>query len=187
MLPQTKQEILDLPVTPYWEARTMFRTGDILLCSGGGLLGSLIKRFSDSPYTHTGVIFYHPFWRRFLLAHSDAKGVRFLALSNYQRDYAGQLLVARNKALPVGTTDKMGAFASDHLGRRYDVDELVRIAYRVIRNKGREKRDQEFICSEFVADVFRAGGYEFTYDDRGFISPANIAQDKNMELVARIL
>jgi hypothetical protein len=42
-----------------------------------------------------------------------------------------------------------------------------------------------FICSEYAAKCFEAVGIEIEWDGRGFIAPADFANDPNVKAIAQ--
>ncbi len=81
----------------------------------------------------------------------------------------------------------MTRFAIDHLGYPYSPAELVRIASRIalgladIELPGELQPTSAYICSEFVAKCYEAVGIELAPDKRGFMAPADIAADPNIQ------
>ena len=178
----------------YRAARPKLRSGDLLFTSGDYLISELIQKFTDSPWSHVGIIFRVEAIDRVLLLESvEDVGVRFAPLSKYLSDYAdgkpydGRAVVARCKGVNRKAVEDIAAFGTDQLTRTYDREEIMSIAARIALGKPKPKRDQTYICSELVHECFAKAGLEFAYDERGFISPENIWRDRRVSLVARIL
>jgi hypothetical protein len=132
----------------------------------------------------------------------ESIGVRTVPLSQYLKNYNGsgggydgKLLIARHddyakKPYPTGFK-KMSQFAVDLLGYQYDNLEIIRIMAKIMTSKysarkGKIKRNNEYICSEYVYECFSAIGIKFKYDKRGFIAPGDIAKDKRVNAVVAL-
>ena len=175
----------------YDQAISEINTGDILLCSGRYLVSELIKKVSDSVFSHVALLFY---WneRVLVLESVEDDGVRIVPLSHYiknyensQEKYNGTLYIARHEELANPQFDKekikkMLGKAVDLLNRSYDKDEIAKIVSRIGLGIGRHKDDDEYICSEFVDECFKQLEIVFQRDSEGFIYPEHIAADLNV-------
>lgn len=188
------RQIEALPVLAYRELRPKLRSGDLLFTSGDYLASQLIRKFTESPWSHIGIAFRVEAIDRVLLLESvEDMGVRFAPLSKYLADYEdgkpyrGRAVIARCAGLRRKELQKLAAFGTDQLTRAYDRGEIMDIAARIALGKPRPKRDQAYICSELVHECFARAGRAFAYDARGFISPENIWRDDRVALIGRIL
>ena len=188
------RQIEALPVLGYRALRPRLRSGDLLFTSGDYLASQLIRRFTDSPWSHVGIVFRVDAIDRVLVLESvEDMGVRFAPLSKYLSDYEdgrpyrGRAVIARCSRVERRSLEKIAAFGTDQLTRAYDREEIMNIAARIALGRPRPKRDQAFICSELVHECFARAGRAFAYDSRGFISPENIWRDERVSLVGRIL
>jgi len=188
------RQIEALPVVPYGELRPRLKSGDLLFTSGDYLVSELIRKFTDSPWSHVGIVFRVDAIDRVLLLESvEDMGVRFAPLSKYLTDYEdgkpyrGRIVIARCARIDRKSLEKIAAFGTDQLTRAYDRQEVLDIAARIALGKPRPRRDQAYICSELVHECFARAGRAFAYDRRGFISPENIWRDARVSLVGRIL
>jgi len=190
----TRREIGKLPVTPYARIRKELETGDLLFASGNYVISKLIRKFTKSPWSHVGIIFPVKSPGGALLLESvEDKGVNFLPIGRYLNDYHrgrpynGPLVIARVRDLKNKNYKELANFGIRELARPYDRDEIAKIVARIIADRGKKKRDNEYICSELVYEAFLRAGIEFPYDKRGFISPANLWEDPRVEIVGRVL
>lgn len=188
------EDILEMTVLPYAALRDELQSGDIFFGSSDYILGRAIRATTDSPWSHVGIVLrFDDFDRLLLLESVEDVGVRFAPLSKYFTNYVagepynGRLVIARFRGLTGGLLNGLSRFGMDELTRPYDVAEIAKIAARIALGLGRSHRDRDYICSELVYECFRAGGYDFEFDQKGFISPENIWRDANVELVGRIL
>ena len=100
----------------YAEARRALQSGDLLFCAGEYPVSKIIRRVTDSPWSHVGLIFRVPLNdvqgdRVLLLESVEPQGVRFAPLSKYVRDYEkgkpyqGKLAIARQADVHLDTID----------------------------------------------------------------------------------
>ena len=81
----------------------------------------------------------------------------------------------------------MTQFALDRVGFPYSFQELHQIAIRIALGMaghvetGRLDPNNQFICSEYVAKCYEVMGIKLAPDIEGFIAPADIAADPNVE------
>jgi hypothetical protein len=190
-------------ISDYDKIRPEIRSGDILLCSGSGWFSKMIQGASNSIWSHVAFVMRLDIIDRVMVLESvEPLGVRTVPLSKYLKDYdskghpyPGGLAILRHKEFEniVSKEDliKMGQFAVKLFGYPYDKDEIAKIAARIAMShipftkKDKEKilkRDNEYICSEYVWENYNSLGIEIDYDKRGFIAPADFAKDKNFKL-----
>lgn len=188
------KEIKALPVLPYPDVRAKLKSGDILFTSGDYLISKAIRKMTNSPWSHVGIVFRIDSIDRVLLLESvEDMGVRFAPLSKYLRDYEngkpykGRGLLARCKDVTPDTVKKLSTFGIDELTQPYDKDEIAKIMARITLGIGRKERDREYICSELVYECFAHAGKEFAYNPKGFISPEDVWLDEKLSLVGRVL
>jgi hypothetical protein len=193
-----------LPLVEYDGVRGEIRNGDILLASGRYAFSKIIQYATGSCWSHAAFVLRLEAIERVMLLESvEGIGVRTLSLREYVcnfegsgRGYAGRVAIARHRRFcpplvdPAKLAD-MSRFAVDRLSYPYDEEEIGRITLRIVGGAlgvpARELvRDNEFICSEYVYECFRLLGIEFKHDARGFISPADIARDPDIDLLWEI-
>ncbi|MFB9327461.1 YiiX/YebB-like N1pC/P60 family cysteine hydrolase [Paenibacillus aurantiacus] len=188
----------DVKKIAYEEAAGQLRTGDIMLGSGNYMVSELIKRFSDSMFSHVAIIVR---WRErpLILESVEDDGVRLVPLTHYVENYEnrhapynGELYIARHRELAgLGNEDaRIGALVDrglDLLNRKYDNEEIARIVSRIGLGLGRHEDNDAYICSEFVEACFARADIHFRKDDRGFIYPGHIAEDARVDALFRLL
>lgn len=176
----------------YDQAVKEIRTGDILFCSGNYSFSKLIKKASDSIFSHVAFLFY---WDEyiFILESVEDDGIRTVPLSHYMNNYEnsgskynGELYIARHEMISNSNFDKekikkMFGKVINLLNRNYDIDEIAKIASRIGLGIGKHNDDYEYTCSEFVDECFRHLEIELSRDSRGFIFPEHIAADPNIK------
>jgi uncharacterized protein YycO len=193
----TSKQIKDLVISPYEkDVRPRIRSGDLFFASGNYAISKMIKSFTNSPWSHVGVIFkLKEIDRVVLLEAVEDTGVRIIPVSKYLDDYKnnskaynGSLVIARPKDITSDMLQTIAKFGADELGRPYNTRELATIAARISLGIGRKKKnDRTYICSELVQACFQKAGKPFAFSNDGFISPEDIWVDEKVELVSRIL
>lgn len=194
----------DLPAQDYDTIRRLVKTGDMALCSGTNPFSRVIRWATKSPWSHIALIVRLEDIDRVIVLEAVAKiGVRAVPLSRFvaedsdrHRPYPGDIIIARHTAFAEKATGAalhaMTDFAFDRLGAPFDVNEITRIGIRIalaglgFREPGRIKPDDEYICSEYLAECYRRVGIDIAWDGRGFIGPADFAADPHVEPVARV-
>ena len=182
-----------LGLSRYEDIRAELRTGDLLFCCGNYAISRIIEHFSDSMFSHVGLLFC---WNSRVLVFESVEddGVRLVPLSHYVRDYEnsgaaydGRLFVGRHEEpLEPGRLDAMLGRAADELNRKYDKEEMLEILARITIGLGRHEDDDTYICSEFVERCFREVGIRFDRDAQDYIFPEHIAADPNVQALWEI-
>lgn len=188
-----------LQLVNYSEVRDDIRNGDILLCSGEYMFSKLIQKAIDSCWSHVAfVLRIDEIDRVMVLESIEGKGARTVALSEYVSNfegtgvgYKGRLAIARHRdfasiANPENLKS-MSQFAVDRFAYPYDEEEIARITARIVGSflgfkKGEIKRDQEYICSEYVYECYKRIGIDIPFDKRGFVAPADFARAEQVKL-----
>ncbi len=182
------------------------RDGDILLCSGRDPFSRLIGWATKSPWTHVALAYRWPALGRIMVFESVQQlGVRTVPLAKFisqsstgQRPYPGQIILARHedyadKGGKYGSAamKRLADFAVDRLGQPFSGAEILKIAARICFGAGRGKTPKalvpkdEYICSEYAAQCFKAVGIDIPWDGLGFIAPADFARDPKARAIAQ--
>lgn len=187
----------DINQISYEQAIREIQTGDIILCSGQYLVSELIKKASNSIFSHVGILFR---WNEhiMILESVEDDGVRAIPLWHYvknyensNRKYNGYIYVARHEMIKNSnlSSGKIRIFfeeAINSLNRNYDKNEIARIVARIGLGIGRHEDNDEYICSEFVDECFKKLEVEFSRDSMGYILPEHIAADPNIKPLFQI-
>ena len=174
----------------YEDSRYLIKSGDILLCSGNSTFSNLIKKFTNSEWSHVAFVMRIPSIDRLMVLESvESIGVRAVALSSYLKDYngsgqryPGKLLISRHKKMEDCFIENLSKKAIDLLGYPYDKQEIMRISSRIVASKIMNlsceipARNKEYICSEYVDECYRSIGIHIT-PSCGFIAPRDFAND----------
>lgn len=191
----TVKELKQINTINYNTIRSELKTGDVVFCSGNYLFSKIIQKFTKSTWSHVGIIYRDEQLDRILILESEKLiGVRFAPLSKYIKDYhgknkpyKGQIAIARlNTLLDQELLKKGIRFGMDELTKPYDNYEIIRIALRILFNKGKREKDRKYICSELVYECYKKAGLEFQYHNT-LISPDDIWKDNNLEFKFRVL
>ena len=192
------------PQQPFEKLTTQLCCGDLLFCSGSGLISSLIKKATHSVFSHVAMILQLPISKQWLVLESvESVGVRCVTLqqgyvNNYMdtgQGYNGSLLIARHNQMD----KKIKQFSALYhrafalAGDKYSREDIFKIATRIatseigIHENGLVKENNRYICSEYVYACFKAVGIDLPYDPRGFIAPATIAQLDDVKPLAYLV
>ncbi|VVC75044.1 hypothetical protein AQUSIP_03190 [Aquicella siphonis] len=190
-----------LPSKRYHELRHEIRSGDILLCSGNSVFSTLIKKATNSVWSHVGFILRLDAIERIMVLESvESIGVRAIPLSNYVHDYnatgkgyEGKLMLARHQDVREENISKLSRSAVDLLGYPYRTEEIVHIAARLgfhtlglPGQKADAESQRAFICSEYAYTCFKSIGVTINYNTVGFISPDDFARHEKVEPICFI-
>ncbi len=195
VFPESLKAIEKLPVRTYSEIRSDLKTGDLVFCSGKYWISGVIRYFSNSLFSHVGIIYRDEKMDRVMILEAEIiYGVRFAPLSKYLKDYhgnhrpyKGKMILARLKQhLNEEELKQVISFGMDELTRPYDNWEIVRILMRVLFKKGRKERNRSYICSELVTSSLKNVKIVFKPNNT-YISPDEIYKDPRIEFVERIL
>ncbi|MCY8466848.1 YiiX/YebB-like N1pC/P60 family cysteine hydrolase [Bacillus atrophaeus] len=184
-------------VEKYENLLNSIKTGDVFLCSGNYLVSELIKKASNSMFSHVGLLLR---WNDQLLLIESVEddGVRMIPLEHYiknyentNRKYNGTMFIARHKQIEsISDGDEKINTLIDKglslLNRNYDKKEIARIIARIGLGIGKHEDNDEYICSELVYECFNKIGVKFSIEDDGFIFPEHIAADQNIFPIAQI-
>jgi uncharacterized protein YycO len=188
----------NIKIDKYENLINVLKTGDIFLCSGNYLVSKLIKKVSESMFSHTGIIVK---WGEHTLIMESVEddGVRIVPLEHYIKNYEnsnnrynGSLFIARHELLQNVNDDSemirnLIKVGFSLLNSGYDKNEIAQIVARIGLGIGRHEDNNEYICSEFVNECFKKKiGVEFLTDSEGFIFPEHIVADHHVLPIAQI-
>jgi len=189
---------------PYEDIRNQLQDGDVLLCSGSGVFSAMIQQATKSVWSHVAFVLRLDSIDRVMVLESvEPIGVRTVRLSKYLEDYAndnkpypGGLAILRHKefnaSIEKNKLTELAKYAVDQFGYPYDIDEIAKIAARILastipftkRQLKKIESDREFICSEYVARCYAAVGLQVQWNQLGFVAPSDFAADSNFDLIA---
>lgn len=192
--------LTDLPAEDLATISPKIRNGDLLFCSANDPFSRLIGWSTKSPWTHVGIAWRWDNVERIVALECVQKiGVHSVAMERFisqtssgTRPYPGKIVLARHADIEA-RDDLLPLihYAIDCMGDPFSQAEVAKIGMRIaFARTGRELPDQlkardEFICSEYVDRCYRTVGVEIPWDGKGFIAPADIANDPKVKAVAR--
>lgn len=144
----------------YSDIRAQIRTGDLIaLRKRHGLLATLTRWITKSPYTHTALVIWVGLGeeRRLLVAEQKASGAFLTPLSQYAGDDFDVFAAPQEVLLDVGETiwKMLGAPIA------YDVLDLLRIAANRLVGWPLPKRDDaNLVCSALSATIWLKSGWQ---------------------------
>lgn len=181
----------------YDSVRSKIVDGDLLLCSGNYSLSRLIRKVSGSPYSHVAFVIWIKD-RLMVMESIENIGVRTVPLSSYVKDYLnskqpydGEVYICRHRAAYKRSSEESMSsaliqHALDLMGKRYDTEDLAKIALRLTTGVGQRDADDAYICSEFVADCFAR--IDIYFKERGgFVLPSDIGEDSHVETCFKLV
>ncbi|HEX8108924.1 MAG TPA: hypothetical protein VF516_14430 [Kofleriaceae bacterium] len=174
----------------YAGIRGKIRDGDILLFRGKSWISRIICRVTGSPYSHAAIVSW---WNdRLMVLEAVGKGIVVSRMSVVVHQYSGKVeLWTTDEKL--GRTDVIRA-AQRLLGKRYAPYKLIRNLARLVFGRPRhqeadpEAPPDDFVCSEFVSRVWRAGGIDLVADAPDlYTKPSDIAKSPRLRKVGGVL
>lgn len=174
----------------YGGIRGKIRDGDILLFRGKSWISRIICRVTGSPYSHAAIVAW---WDdRLMVLEAVGKGIVVSRMSIVVNQYSGKVeLWTTDRDLR--RTEVIHA-AQRLLGKRYSPYKLIRNLERIMFGRPRhEEADPEappadFVCSEFVSRVWRAGGIDLVGDAPDmYTRPSDIAKSPHLRKVGGVI
>jgi len=177
----------------YNKYRSQFKDGDILMFKGKGIVSTIIKWKTKSPYSHAGIVAW---WNeRLMVLEAVGKGVEARPISYLLKHYDGGFDYYRPKKDTGINNDqrkKMTAFAQEQLGKEYATIHTIKFFLRLLFGLKMTRRDRakppgKFFCSQYVSAVYNVGGYdlEIKFSDK-FTTPNQISESELLEYVGTI-
>jgi len=189
-----------LPVESYSVLRKRLQSGDLFFCSGDYLVSQMIRKVTNSPWSHVGIVIVVSSIDRVLLLESvEDVGVRLAPLSKYLTDYGegsaydGRIVIARLSALTMteglNYNQKIEAitkYGADALTLPYNKEEIGQILARIVLGIGKKAANKGYICSELVASCLAEAGIGISAGSGGYVTPEDVWRDPTVNLLARI-
>lgn len=166
-------EAVQQPVS-YSEVKFEVREGDILCFSGAGFLSAAIRKLTKSQYSHVGLVYLFE-GRRYCLE-AVGSGVRLVLLSELVRRYDGGIDYFEMLNVTPDQRRQAISFGFQQLGKLYDKDGILRFLWYVLT--GRKRRvalDDNWFCSEMVAQAYSRQGLALCSRSVTYTSPNDIA------------
>ncbi len=190
------QDLDNISLCSYYELYDQVQDGDILMYSGEDDISKLIRKATQSMWSHVGILFKIEPWKRLMLLESvENMGVRLIPISRYiqnierekeEEEFFARLVVARHESLQPESVDKLINFGINLVTRPYDVAEIERIMERLITGQGKMERDQAYMCSELVYECYQKIGITLNHHPFGFVSPEDIWLDEHVRAILEI-
>lgn len=179
----------------YDELRSQVQTGDLLFAQGHYWISKAIMSASDSSVSHVGFIYWLE-GRLTLVESVEGAGVRLIPLSKYLRNYGntgkpynGRLFLARlDPGLETAQTNTIIGKTADLLTNPFSVYQFLKIWLRWYFRLGKDFKDRELVCSEFINAAFKKAGIDFdgTAPDE-YVFPETIARDERVKALFEIV
>lgn len=174
----------------YPDIRDQIQDGDILLFRGKSWTSRFICWMTRSPYSHSAILCW---WNgRLMVLEAVSTGVTISRLSLVVNEYSGKV--------ELWTTDEgLARFeviraAQILLGKRYSKFKLIRNLRRLLFGRSHQEPldpdapPEDFLCSEFVSRVWRAGGIDLVNDAPDvYTKPDDIAKSPRVRKVGDLV
>lgn len=171
------------------------KPGDLFFGSGRYALSKAIRKGSDSLFSHVGIVFL---WDAvpILLESVEDDGVRATPLRLYLEDYEntgeayrGDLYLGTlvQPVLTAAEQRKIFERAMSLMNRKFDLDDMVKMAANLAFGVGTYERDDAYVCSEFVEECFLAAGIQFPGNKKGYVFPENIAAYPRVQAQCKLI
>jgi hypothetical protein len=178
-----------LPVD-YPGIRGQIQDGDILLFRGKSWISRLICWVTGSSYSHSAILAW---WNgRLMVLEAIETGIVTSRMSLVVTKYSGKVeLWTTDEKL-----DRLEVIRTAQLllGKRYSTFKLVRNLKRLVFGRPRhepedpESPPDDFVCSEFVSRVWRAGGIDLANDSPDvYTKPSDIAKSPRVRKVGDVV
>jgi len=170
----------------YEEIRDQIKNGDVLMYKGRGLISSIIRWATRSPYSHAGIAAW---WNeRLMVLEAKGRGVVATSFSRNIKEYRGDVeWFSCIKEISEEGHLNMVTFAQEELGKRHGRLKAIWLGLKTLFERDMEKRDRlkkesKLFCSEYVAQIYNSIGLDLKKQrsDR-FMKPADIAESPLLE------
>jgi len=158
----------------YKKIRSKIKTGDVIAFQGNDSGAKLIRKFTESEYSHVGLAIHlkdELMDRVFILESVLDAGVVLFPLSKKLRTYKGKAwwcplnfgikrIKLKTSKLKMRKRCNIITWGMNEIGKKYDFKHIGRIAKRILTKGKKTKREdyQQYICSELVGAVLKSQG-----------------------------
>jgi hypothetical protein len=180
--------------------REELKTGDVILFSGKGGISDLIKWFSNSRWSHVGMVIQLQGMNMVLLWESTTlsnitdldtgraiRGVQLVGLSERINSYDGEVAIRQlNKPVGLAREAALGVFRSQVAGRPYEENKLELLGAGIDGIFADNVKDlSSLFCSELVAEAFQIMGLLPNHIPSNEFTPADFGSqiDKPLNLL----
>lgn len=164
----------------------MYNNGDILFCSGTSGISEQIKKFTNSIYSHVGLIFNHTVngCRVTYVIEAIQPYISIIPLDQYfnnykqsGKPYPGKLYIGRfADGLDLDQSGKIFDLALSCVGKGYDSESIVKQALnKVLGLDLYDSNSHRLICSELVGLAYSKAGINLKRDSHAYFTPASIS------------
>jgi len=170
----------------YAQVRDQIKNGDVLMYKGRGLVSSVIRWVTHSPYSHAALAVW---WnQRLMVMEAKGQGVIVNPTSRSIRHYRGDVeWFSCKKEISEDDRLRMVIFAQEELGKSYGRWKAILLGIKILfehdlEKRDRLKREKRLFCSEYVAQIYNFIGLDLKKgrSDR-FTKPDDIANSPLLE------
>ncbi len=169
----------------YAALRHDFVTGDVLCFRGRGATAWLIRRLTNSRYSHIGLVFRSK--QRVFCLEATGIGVHLILMSELVKRYHGGIDYFAVREMPDIARETAIDFGFGLLGKLYERRGVARYLWFLLGGDRQRSRERTFwYCSEIVAECYRAAGVVLVPGRIGYLSPSDIAASSLLSFSFRI-
>jgi hypothetical protein len=170
----------------YAQVRDQIKNDDVLMYKGRGLVSSVIRWVTHSPYSHAALAVW---WnQRLMVMEAKGQGVIVNPTSRSIRHYRGDVeWFSCKKEISEDDRLSMVIFAQEELGKSYGRWKAILLGIKILfehdlEKRDRLKREKRLFCSEYVAQIYNFIGLDLKKgrSDR-FTKPDDIANSPLLE------
>ena len=170
----------------YAQVRDQIKNGEVLMYKGRGLVSSVIRWVTHSPYSHAALAVW---WnQRLMVMEAKGQGVIVNPTSRSIRHYRGDVeWFSCKKEISEDDRLRMVKFAQEELGKSYGRWKAILLGIKILfehdlEKRDRLKREKRLFCSEYVAQIYNFIGLDLKKgrSDR-FTKPDDIANSPLLE------
>ena len=185
------------------QIRKWLNTGDLVLFQGDSLVSKVIRRVTNSPWSHVGMIMRLPEYDYLALYESTGvgafadlvsgkiqKGVQLVPLSDRIRNYEGNVAIRQLKGILLDAKDRKALvdLRRELRGRPYERSalDLLNAAHDYEGEKMKEDLSSLF-CSELVAECYQRLGLLSEEKASDEYTPSDFGQADNAHKELKLL
>ena len=169
----------------YASVRPEFTDADLLCFRGHGVFGYLVRFFTNSRYSHVGLVYR--FEGRVYCLEAVGSGVRLIIMSELLRRSERGIDYFRIRDVTLEQRAGALGFAFQQLGKLYDRAGIVRFLwFLLLGNKARARLNGRWFCSEIVQEAYRRQGVQLARQKASYTSPQDLVSSPRVEFLFRV-
>jgi len=156
----------DQPVMPVGGLLRKMRSADLLFFCGDDVISRSIQRITGSPWSHTALVVRSVEWQRdFVMECVPRQGVRLAPLLPVLEKTDGEKILLARCSLVTNKTVRLAVVQAglSRLTTPYSISDIFRLWWQIrslwwkLRQVAMASTDDQYVCSEYVADCLKDG------------------------------